>query len=212
MGKARYIIPMGICIAGAQIAGAAVLAWAVEACLAGQHEGLGEVPTQVAAATQDYRAEMDPLADFLEDRTVAVADAWTAFADLYDSYTQWAQINRVTKPLGSTTFSKKLAARFNRENRTQRGQASDSPGSNGRPTYSAAAAPSSQNRHTGARGSTVGVPRRGESFVPPAERFALRLDIAFSLCRVVLQHEVGTLSASGGKLPTAPVNSTLTGH
>ena len=108
-------------LADPEIAGPAVLAWAVEGCLAWQREGLGDPPPQVANATAEYRAEMDPLSDWREDCTVAAEDAFTPFAALFDSYTQWAKTNRVSKPLGSKTFSDKLAARFQRVNRRENG-------------------------------------------------------------------------------------------
>ena len=105
-----------------ETAGPAVLAWAVRGCLAWQEEGIGGIPAQVATATEAYRRDMDPLADFLEDRTVEIVDAWTSFADLFDAYTDWAQHNRVRRPLGSKTFSQRLALRYEDDRRRNGGR------------------------------------------------------------------------------------------
>jgi putative DNA primase/helicase len=102
-------------LADPHVAGPAVLAWAVAGCLAWRREGLGDPPGQVAAATGEYRAEMDPLSDFLEDCTVAAPDAWTSSADLFDAYTRWADTNRVSRPLGSKAFSQRLTTRYPKE-------------------------------------------------------------------------------------------------
>ena len=53
-----------------------------------QRDGLGE-PEEVRSATTFYRADMDVLAGFIEDRCVVDLDAWTKFADLYFSYQDW---------------------------------------------------------------------------------------------------------------------------
>lgn len=67
-----------------------ILRWAVEGCLAWQSEGLGE-PEEVKAATAEYKAEMDVLAGFIEERCVTGPGAWTRFADLYAEYERWCQ-------------------------------------------------------------------------------------------------------------------------
>lgn len=67
-----------------------ILRWAVEGCLLWQSEGLGE-PEEVKAATAEYKAEMDVLAGFIEERCVTGPGAWAKFADLYAEYEKWAQ-------------------------------------------------------------------------------------------------------------------------
>ena len=106
-----------LCLADPDVAGPAVLAWAVQGCLAWIREGLGSPPPQVAAATAEYRTEMDPLAEFLEDRTTVGGDAWTVFTSLFDAYQDWAEANHESKPLGRKSFSQRLAKRFTKENR-----------------------------------------------------------------------------------------------
>ena len=65
-----------------------ILAWIVRGCQEWQRDGLGE-PEEVRSATTSYRADMDVLARFIEDRCVMDPDAWTKFADLYSSYQDW---------------------------------------------------------------------------------------------------------------------------
>jgi putative DNA primase/helicase len=65
-----------------------ILAWIVRGCREWQRDGLGE-PEEVRSATTSYRADMDVLAGFIEDRCVVDLDAWTKFADLYAGYQDW---------------------------------------------------------------------------------------------------------------------------
>ena len=67
-----------------------ILAWAVRGCLDWQWEGLGE-PDKVKDATQEYRAEMDVLADFMRERCVVSPNVWCIFADLYSAYEEWCK-------------------------------------------------------------------------------------------------------------------------
>ncbi len=67
-----------------------ILAWAVRGCLDWQRDGLAE-PEEVKAATEAYRAEMDVLADFINERCVVRDGVWCIFADLYESYEVWCE-------------------------------------------------------------------------------------------------------------------------
>jgi putative DNA primase/helicase len=74
----------------ATVAGPAILAWAVEGCLAWQRYGLG-VPPAVRAATAEYQAAMDPIADFAEEAlefayglTALSSELWEAFVAFHD--------------------------------------------------------------------------------------------------------------------------------
>jgi putative DNA primase/helicase len=67
-----------------------ILAWIVRGCWEWQRDGIGE-PEEVKSATTSYRADMDVLAGFIEDRCVVDPDAWAAFADLYASYQDWCE-------------------------------------------------------------------------------------------------------------------------
>ncbi|MCA1647729.1 MAG: phage/plasmid primase, P4 family [Chloroflexi bacterium] len=65
-----------------------ILAWAVQGCLDWQRNGLG-TPGEVRVATSQYRAEMDTLADFLEDLCVVDANHKSTAGALYEEYRKW---------------------------------------------------------------------------------------------------------------------------
>ncbi|MHB8156192.1 MAG: DNA primase family protein [Desulfocucumaceae bacterium] len=70
-----------------------ILNWLAKGCLSWLKEGdLGE-PQEVKEATAEYRAEMDELQGFIEDRCFSSAGASAWAADLYDSYKAWAADN-----------------------------------------------------------------------------------------------------------------------
>jgi putative DNA primase/helicase len=69
-----------------------ILAWAVRGCSDWQREGLGE-PEEVTSATEEYRSEMDVLANFIEDRCVEHEDAHAAAAQLWKAWKSWADIS-----------------------------------------------------------------------------------------------------------------------
>jgi len=84
----------------------AILAWAVRGCLAWQTHGLA-VPDAVRNYTDEYRAENDPIANWLTDHCRLDDDASTAAGDLRASYDHWATTNG-DKPVGSKTFADTL--------------------------------------------------------------------------------------------------------
>jgi putative DNA primase/helicase len=65
-----------------------ILAWAVEGCLAWQSDGL-DAPDEVRRATGTYRAEMDVLAAFLEDRCVVREGLVAPATPLFKQYQLW---------------------------------------------------------------------------------------------------------------------------
>jgi putative DNA primase/helicase len=67
-----------------------ILAWAVRGCLAWQRDGLG-MPTEVRAATESYRADMDVLAAFLQDSCIVDPQATVAARALYEAYKRWCE-------------------------------------------------------------------------------------------------------------------------
>lgn len=67
-----------------------ILRWAVKGCLAWQSEGLG-MPKAVSTATEEYRAEEDPLADFVGECCVVNPEAWAETRALYGAYTKWCE-------------------------------------------------------------------------------------------------------------------------
>lgn len=84
----------------------AILTWAVRGCLAWQTHGLA-VPAAVRDYTDEYRAENDPIAEWLTDHCRLDDDASTAAGDLRASYEQWAATNG-DKTVGSKTFAETL--------------------------------------------------------------------------------------------------------
>jgi putative DNA primase/helicase len=67
-----------------------ILAWAVRGCLEWQRVGLG-VAEQVRQATDTYRAEMDVLATFLDERCFVAPTASTPASALYGAYRAWCE-------------------------------------------------------------------------------------------------------------------------
>jgi putative DNA primase/helicase len=70
-----------------------ILNWAIEGCLAWQHEGL-RPPPRVLKATEAYRSDMDILGDWIAQWCITgpeVADKSTPTEHLYASYEQWAK-------------------------------------------------------------------------------------------------------------------------
>jgi putative DNA primase/helicase len=87
-----------------------ILKWAVKGCLDWQSEGLCP-PAKVTNATKAYRAEMDILAQFIEDSCVETRDAETTVKALCDGYVEWCHAN------GETAISKRVL----RQQLTERG-------------------------------------------------------------------------------------------
>lgn len=67
-----------------------ILTWAVTGALDWQLQGLAP-PADVRAAVEDYRADMDVLGPFIENRCIVAPDAGATAADLYGAYTTWAR-------------------------------------------------------------------------------------------------------------------------
>jgi len=72
--------------------GSAILNWLIEGCLAYQEEGLNP-PQAVKNLTEEYRREMDPLADFLEECCVIEENAEVPKGELYRLYVAWHEQN-----------------------------------------------------------------------------------------------------------------------
>jgi putative DNA primase/helicase len=91
------------------IAGPAILAWLVQGCLDWQEKGLN-IPDSVKQTTREYRNEMNPLGDFLEERCVLIPEARVTNPELRSAYLEWARKNEITRPLGPKQFSQRLNA------------------------------------------------------------------------------------------------------
>jgi putative DNA primase/helicase len=90
-----------------------ILAWAVRGCLEWQRRGL-EPPKAVRAATADYRADSDPLAEFLAERCLPEEGSVTKAAATYDAYRDWAGKQGLTdkERLGRNRFFELLESHF----------------------------------------------------------------------------------------------------
>ncbi len=87
----------------------AILAWAVEGCLAWQREGLNP-PAAVRAATDDYFAEEDAIGKWIDEMCEHGAGALTSLAELFDAWRQYA--NRMGEDVGNNkTLAKALRSR-----------------------------------------------------------------------------------------------------
>jgi len=95
-----------------EIAGPAILAWAVQGCLDWQQDGLGNSPHQVIEATEAYRADMNPLAEWLEENTVVLPQAWTPFKEWFADYQAWAKEANIRHPMGRKAFGKRIGDDF----------------------------------------------------------------------------------------------------
>jgi putative DNA primase/helicase len=87
----------------------AILTWAVQGCLEWQQVGLA-VPQSVRDYTNEYRAENDPLRDWLADCCQLEANAWTPYAELRDSYEKWCETNG-EKPLDAKRLAGALTGK-----------------------------------------------------------------------------------------------------
>ena len=87
----------------------AILAWAVKGCLEWQAQGLA-VPGSVRDYTAEYRAENDPLRDWLDDTCQFDPMAWTSTADLRKSYEDWCEVSG-ERAIGTKALATALTAR-----------------------------------------------------------------------------------------------------
>lgn len=86
-----------------------VLAWAIEGCLRWQAEGLTP-PRSVLLATDEYKADSDPLAEFLADYAFDDPQASIRNKDLRASYKDWAERSGVHL-IGNDAFRDALTNR-----------------------------------------------------------------------------------------------------
>jgi putative DNA primase/helicase len=80
-----------------------ILAWAVQGCLEWQRSGLG-MPAAVAKATDEYREQSDPLADFVSECCVLAPQAQVPAGAIWEAYLSWAQWTG-EKPLDRRAFA-----------------------------------------------------------------------------------------------------------
>jgi len=86
-----------------------VLAWMVAGCLDWRQHGL-TMPDEIRDATAGYQLEMDPLALFLDARTVTEERATVAAGLLYQGYRAWSEETGDT-PMSQRAFGARLTER-----------------------------------------------------------------------------------------------------
>ncbi len=84
----------------------AILAWAVEGCLAWQRQGLGSC-SRVEERTAELRTSMNPIAEFLNTRCRISRNAETPAQNLRGAYEEWAH-EVGAKPLSDRAWGKRL--------------------------------------------------------------------------------------------------------
>jgi putative DNA primase/helicase len=88
---------------------AAILAWLVQGCLQWQQSGLN-VPDRVRDYTAEYRAENDPLADWITDNCLVEASGWTSAKALRGAYEHWCEQMGIRPIDGGKTWGSALKA------------------------------------------------------------------------------------------------------
>ena len=92
-----------------------ILAWAVRGAVAWHKRGL-EPPAAVLNATESYRTESDPIAQFLEEQCVLEDGCVTPATVAYKAYTAWAAEQGMSEREGltATGFGRRMAGRFDK--------------------------------------------------------------------------------------------------
>lgn len=93
-----------------------ILAWAVRGCEQWQQRGL-DPPREVRAATEEYREEMDPVKDFIDQCCELSRGAKIAKGALYHAYTDWCR-EQETEPESHKWFAARLEERGIGKHRT----------------------------------------------------------------------------------------------
>lgn len=94
---------------------AGILAWLVEGALDFLNFGLFVAPA-IHAATEAYRADMDPIGEFFAECVRRTEGQTTGASALYQAYVSWSMAN-AKRPRSLTKFGKEAGKRFTREKR-----------------------------------------------------------------------------------------------
>lgn len=93
-----------------------IMKWAIEGVILWQKEGL-DVPDSVKHATDEYRAEMDILAQFCELCVEPCQGASLSASELYEAYTTWAQENHEYQ-MSNQKFGREFCKKYPEKTRT----------------------------------------------------------------------------------------------
>jgi len=80
-----------------------ILRWAVDGCLAWQRDGM-QTPPEVMIATEKYRSEQDPLAEFLAARCILSEGVSVSRTELLSAYQQWCKAMNEPNAMDRNTF------------------------------------------------------------------------------------------------------------
>jgi len=83
--------------------------WILEGFKKWKKERLG-IPEEIKTAVEEYRDEMDILAEFISQICIESPEARTSTKDLYTAYCNWCEENKET-PTGKLSFSRRLEER-----------------------------------------------------------------------------------------------------
>ncbi|MGE0227605.1 MAG: phage/plasmid primase, P4 family [Dehalococcoidia bacterium] len=99
-----------------------IFAWAVRGAVAWKDQGLTPPPT-VRMATESYRTESDPLADFVAARCAVAASYTVQSSALYTEYSAWCDSLGMPsrERLTLTAFGRRIGERFTKQS-TKRGK------------------------------------------------------------------------------------------
>ena len=89
-----------------------ILNWCLEGCLQWQADGL-KAPDKVRVATNAYRAQMDVVQSFLDERCILNDKATVKAKDLYTAYKTWCDASGETAK-SSTWFGEHMATQFDK--------------------------------------------------------------------------------------------------
>lgn len=90
-----------------------ILAWLVRGYLAWQREGLNP-PEAIKAATKDYQASEDTLAQFVADSCVELETATVLGTPLFKAYMDWCSENNI-RPMSNTAFGTRMGKKYRKE-------------------------------------------------------------------------------------------------
>jgi putative DNA primase/helicase len=95
-----------------------IINWAIEGFKKWEREGLG-IPETVKVATQEYKDDMDIIAEFIEEKCIESRNAEATTKDLYSAYSKWCEENN-EKPISKQSFTRRLEERGYKSFRTKR--------------------------------------------------------------------------------------------
>lgn len=84
-----------------------ILSWMIQGCLAYQETGLIE-PAAVIRDSANYRADLDVLAQFMEENCIIDSQAKESAQEIYHRYKEWIESETGAKPLGRNRFHEKM--------------------------------------------------------------------------------------------------------